>query len=347
MGIALSVTVCIAALLAAAPAEAQPAADAGAILFCSGRQLVQIRPDASERMVLARIDMSMQDAALSPDGGVLLWVRGTSLIRHLYIRLPGADAVHLDVVRGRGEGFGPLRFRTGAPQLLYSARGEIKLLDAAAGSTRVIAHGDRPQWLGNGPQFIYETGARGEDQEIGIHLASVENEDDELIIPYGAAAVTSPDGRLVAYISPAQDDDPKVYVMEVATREPKQLEASTRFDRPLALSPDGGVLVTCRADLSSPEGMVRFDLVAFRLADGSTTVLDSGSEVFTEACISPDGTTVCFVARRGGETHLYLVPIAGGEATGLSPGDSDCRSPRWYTVGAQPGLTATSPPAQP
>jgi len=257
----------------------------------------------------------------------MAWVRGTAYISHVHIQVDAATATAVDVIRGRNQQAGCLGFRPDSSALIYSGGGRVVVVDLPSCRARVVARGDRGQWVAGGPQFIYETGAREEDEEIGLHLASVEADTDELVAPYGCQAVVSPDGARVAYRMPFASDDPRVYIMELGTRQAREMDQSTRFDRPLAFSPDGSRLLVDRADLGGEA--LRFELCVLDVATGAFTRLHSGGTDTYEAAFSPSGQRVCLAATVDGRRGLYTVGADGQGLAPLSPGDSDVRSPHW------------------
>lgn len=309
-----------------ATAADSPASE-GLITYCSGPFAYLISPDGTNKVQLAHARMALQDVALAPDGVTMAWVRGTAFISHVYVQVDAATTMAVDVIRGRNQRVGCLGFRPDSSALLYSGGGRVVLVDLPSCRTRVVARGDRGQWVAGGPQFIYETGAREEDEEIGLHLASVEGGPDELVVPYGCQAVVSADGARIAYRMPFASDDPRVYIMELASRQSREMDQSTRFDRPLAFSPDGGLLLVDRADLSGDA--LCFQLCVLDVATGGIARLHSGSTETYEAAFSPGGQRVCFAATVDGRRMLHTVSIDGQGLSIVAPDDGDVRSPHW------------------
>ena len=58
---------------------------------------------------------------------------------------------------------------------------------------------------------------------------------------------------------------------------------------------------------------------------------------------SPDGQWISFLSARGGETQLYRLPLAGGEAERLTSGKSGVGAYAWAPDGASIAFTATEP----
>lgn len=303
-----------------------PASD-GFITYCSGRFAYLISPDGTNKVQLAQARLALQDLALAPDGVTMAWVRGTAFISHVHVQTDTATATVVDIIRGRDQQVGFLGFRPDSSALLYSGGGRVVLVDLPSCRARVVARGDRGQWVAGGPQFIYETGARDEDEEIGLHLSSVDGDRDELMVPYGCQAVVSPDGARIAYRMPFASDDPRVYTMELSTRQAREMDQSTRFDRPLVFSPDGARLLVDRADLSGDA--LRFELCVLDVATGAVTRLHSGGTDTYEAAFSPSGERVCFAATVDGRRGLYTVDADGKNVSAIAPNDGDVRSPRW------------------
>jgi len=314
--------------------DAQPAPDGGVIVYSAATGVYLASPDGSSRVELVRSAEPVADAALWRARDMTVWTVSHPLIAHLLVRPPGGESRYVDTVRGRNEAFGPVSFGDDPPSMLYSGDGSVKLYKPDDATTVTVALGDRATWLGAGPQFVYETGGRDRDEEIGIHLASVADDSDELIVPYGSHATPSAWGERLACRVRPPGEEARLAVVDIATRAAIQAPGSGAADTPLALAGNGDLVLATRQEGLPPDAE-RWSLVLFDLLEGSVTVLHGPSGAPYDGCFSPESGYVCFTAQVNGGRRLYLVALDGSGLRELAPDDTQCRSPHWY--GPAPG----------
>ncbi len=111
------------------------------------------------------------------------------------------------------------------------------------------------------------------------------------------------------------------------------------------LSPDGRQVVytLAQADWKADKRIAHIWRVQ---SDGTGTVqLTSGTEGETSPRWSPDGTTIAFVAKRGGSEHaqIYLIPNGGGEGRALTHHPTSVSRPWWSPDGREIYFMAPDP----
>jgi len=102
-----------------------------------------------------------------------------------------------------------------------------------------------------------------------------------------------------------------------------------------AISPDGATVVAAvtRYDLKDNKGLTDLWLWS---ADGKVQrALTTNPANDSSPVISPDGKSLAFVSQRNGDTapQLYLLPMAGGEATRLTSVPTGVAQPKWFPDG--------------
>lgn len=136
----------------------------------------------------------------------------------------------------------------------------------------------------------------------------------------------SPNKKDVAYFS-YKDGNPKVYLMDVNTREStlvgnfKGMTFAPRF------SPDGKKLLISLARRGNS------DIYTYDLATKKQTQLTNHPSINTSPSYSPDGKKIVFNSDRGGNQQLYIMNADGSGVHRISFGEGTYATPVWSPRG--------------
>lgn len=243
------------------------------------------------------------------------------------------DAATIVYVRGasaQGESHpvpNPAWFPQGAHQQIWA-------VSASGGEPRLIAEGHSPAIAPDGKTVVYLS--KGQ-----IWLASLNAKGprpEQLLQLRGSVEHMrwSPDGAHLAFVS-ARDDHSFIAVYTLAKKTITYLDPSTDFDNSFVWSPDSRRIAFLR--IPSVRDAILFEPHrsglpwSIRIADVSTA---RGSEIWRSAegvgsvyrrTDSEDqlhwvaGDRIVFPWEHDGWLHFYAVPVAGGTASLLTPGD--------------------------
>jgi len=129
----------------------------------------------------------------------------------------------------------------------------------------------------------------------------------------------SPDGARLAFLSDREGKPAQLYVMAANGGEARKLTSLEHGAGPARWSPDGmRLLFAARVPTEQPPS----DMAARER-------WDQRPRVVTKAHYKYDGTGYLFDTRG----HLFVVPVKGGEATQITDGDCDDRTPAWSPDG--------------
>jgi dipeptidyl aminopeptidase/acylaminoacyl peptidase len=113
----------------------------------------------------------------------------------------------------------------------------------------------------------------------------------------------------------------------------------------LLLSPDGNRLAMVVSEPAKPTGQRRniwlYDLVARSLEQFTASTKSDSRPRW-----SPDGRTLAFLSNRDGESQIYLIPLAGGEAKPLTDSKTGIQSFEWAPDGKRIALETTAPKSE-
>ena len=136
----------------------------------------------------------------------------------------------------------------------------------------------------------------------------------------------SPNMKEVTYFS-YKDGNPKVYLMDVNTREStlvgnfKGMTFAPRF------SPDGKKLLISLARRGNS------DIYTYDLATKKQTQLTNHPSINTSPSYSPDGKQIVFNSDRGGNQQLYIMNADGSGVHRISFGEGTYATPVWSPRG--------------
>lgn len=151
----------------------------------------------------------------------------------------------------------------------------------------------------------------------------------------------SPDGRLVAYVSIADDRTGDLYVLDLETGENIQLfaEGGDSFADP-AFSPDGAALA---AAVTAADG-TNADIYVFSSDGTSATPLTETPDVSEAGPVwSPDGASLAYLSAAEEAVRIVVVPAGGGEPVVVDESDSPRTGLTWAADGELLYFVAQTP----
>lgn len=138
----------------------------------------------------------------------------------------------------------------------------------------------------------------------------------------------SQQGDRIIYTS-YQSGQPRVYLMDIATVQPRPLEAIPAGNMTFSprFSPDGNRVVF------SMEQGGNTEIFLLDLATGQRVQLTNSPAIETAPSFSPDGSQIVFESDRTGTQQIYVMPSSGGEARRISQGTGRYGTPVWSPRG--------------
>lgn len=136
----------------------------------------------------------------------------------------------------------------------------------------------------------------------------------------------SPNQQQLTYID-LGNGDPQIYVLDLATGQPRRLGNFGAMTFSPRFSPNGQRMVF------SIEGGGSTNIYAMDIAGGRPQQLTSGAAIDTSPSFSPDGSAIAFESDRGGSSQIYLMGPNGGPAQRISFGDGIYNTPVWSPKG--------------
>jgi TolB protein len=161
----------------------------------------------------------------------------------------------------------------------------------------------------------------GRGRELEIHEEeSAAGSEEEVESPNHPAF--SPDGRLVAFDAETTRERTKIFVLELATGELREIENEADHNASPAFSPDGQRLAFAQID-----AQYVWDICVVRLAGGKQNCLTRTATSDVEPSWSPDGRSIIFASDRDDPGHLirslYIMRADGGGVRRLTSGFDD------------------------
>jgi dipeptidyl aminopeptidase/acylaminoacyl peptidase len=240
---------------------------------------------------------------------------------------------------------------TGAPEAKGSPR-EVWLATVQGGQAKALTQGgssESPLWSPDGRSLAYLSDQAGRTQ---ISLMSADGSNARVLTNHAAsirAFQWSRDGKSIAFLAaaeaPARDQDPRIvhivsgsdvpthlWVVDVGSRQERQVTSGTfdvasgRFGSEFAWKPDGSGFVVIGSERPDPEHWSDH-IYSVDLADGTTQEIVATAGPLGALRLSPDGSTIAYLASRGGQgesaTDLYVVGVSGGSARDLTGSSID------------------------
>ena len=216
----------------------------------------------------------------------------------------------------------------------HGAHQQIWAIGAGSGEPRLIADGHSPAIAPDGKSLVFLS----KGQIWSASLDAKEEKPGQLLQLRGSADHLrwSPDGAHLAFVS-AREDHSFVAVYTPSQKSILYLDPSTDFDRAFAWSPDSRQIVFQRIPSvrdailfephrAGPPWSIRIADIAtgkgreiWRATEGPGSVYrgtDSEDQLHWVA-----GDQIVFPWEHDGWLHFYAVPVAGGTASPLTPGD--------------------------
>ena len=251
----------------------------------------------------------LSDLHWTPDGASIVYVRGDSA-EGTYHAVPNSAW-----------------FPLGAKQQIWE-------ISVGGGEPRLVAEGKSPAIAPNGKMLAYL--ARG---QVWTVLLDIQNAKPEQIVEmhgFTMGVRWSPDSSRLAFVS-NRGDHSFIVVYSVKEKSLDYLDASTDLDIEFVWSPDSKRIAFLRvpfvkpaiwfkARRTGPPWSIRAADVAtgqarevWRAADGMGSVYQPTESADQMHWVA--GDRIVFPWERDGWLHFYSVPVAGGAATLLTPGD--------------------------
>ena len=124
----------------------------------------------------------------------------------------------------------------------------------------------------------------------------------------------SPDGAQIAYTSDRSSNFPVVSIMDKDGKNPRQLlTAATGLDAAdsMSWSPNGSRIAVTALSIFSPAPT---QIHLLDVAKGTTEKLTSNAGGAFDPAWSPDGESIAYIGRDGGQGELWVKRLDGGEA---------------------------------
>jgi dipeptidyl aminopeptidase/acylaminoacyl peptidase len=265
----------------------------------------------------------------------------------------------------------PGRPRASAVVMDLSTKQSMPLSNGQTGAARGGGGGGAARWSPDGKWIAYQGTVDGKSglcvEELSTKkstfLAPISGTNSPLP-GTGNHISWSPDGKQIAYISampgpePSANGDPHVitrylykptasegvnpyndnmrlhiFVVDIATKEVKQLTSGDRYEHSIQWSPKGDVILFESNMQPNPDQDFNYDVLTVNVADGTIKQLTHSVGPKYGAVWSPDGSLIAFthtvrpitsMETTGEDTHLWVMN-ADGSNPHLLPGQLDMR----------------------
>ena len=136
----------------------------------------------------------------------------------------------------------------------------------------------------------------------------------------------SPNMKEVTYFS-YKDGQPKVYIMDLNTRESSLVGNFPGMTFAPRFSPDGNSLIMSLTNRGNS------DIYTYNLRTKTKRQLTNHPSINTSPSYSPDGSKIVFNSDRGGNQQLYVMNADGSNAHRISFGEGTYATPVWSPRG--------------
>jgi dipeptidyl aminopeptidase/acylaminoacyl peptidase len=325
----------------------------GCVLACSLQAAAQQKSFTLEQVMSAPFPSELTAA---PSGGVVAWVFDARGVRNIWAAEPSGDGYKAHQVTSYtdddGQEIAQLAWAPDTRSIVYARSGDFEgdgsepnpasvpqgveqdiwVVPLAGGAPKKLAEGHSPAVSPRGERVAFI--AKGQiwlvktdGSEKAAQLVHTKGDADDL--------KWSPDGSKLAYVS-GRSDHSFIGVYDFTSKSVRYLDPGVDHDCEPIWSPDGKRIAFIRIPFSSPFmfGPHRNGQPwSIRVADVATGqgrqvwMADEGAgSVFhgfeaDQQLLWGDGDRLVFPWEKSGWVHLYSVPVAGGPATELSPGE--------------------------
>lgn len=206
-----------------------------------------------------------------------------------------------------------------------------RLLAATTGTNAVLPRtGERITWSPDGKQIAYTSTAPGPEADAN---------GDPMVITRYAYKPTASEG-LTRF---SDNRRTHIYIVDVASRQSRQLTSGVRDEHSVAWSPNGREIVYASNPEKDSDRVFRQDLFVVDVASGTTRTLAHMNAVATHPQWSPDGSMITFLGTvrpfQSSETnmehsHVWVVNADGSNRRDIGAVvDNSQGPPRWSPDG--------------
>jgi dipeptidyl aminopeptidase/acylaminoacyl peptidase len=327
LSLALLAATCLAAPVAAAPANAPNPIFTGRDLF----------------------DLSAaSDPQISPDGRTIAYVRRSADImtdkaRSSIWLINVATGEQSPLAAATGDHFSP-KWSPDGRRLAYVSSAEggapqlfVRWMDTGQ-TVRVTGLPDSPQalaWSPDGRRIAYLMNVPDEGPKLGSAPEKPEGANWAKPLQVIDKVTYRADGA--GYLKPGFD---KIFMVEADGGAPRQLSFGAYFDGPPEWTPDGRAIIFS-ANRSPDWELAGRESEIYRLdiASGQLTPLTSRKGPDAGPEVSPDGRQIAFIGfddspKAFEQAHIYVMPVNGGPARRIAPSlDRDINQIEWAPDG--------------
>ncbi len=243
-------------------------------------------------------------------------VNGMGSVKHVALSRDGSRAAYASLAMSSNLWAVPVDPATGEPT------GPIRQV------TRETGRNSRPAVSRDGTKVAFSRWRPGANQDIWVVDADGSNAVQRTTDPSDDDYPGwMPDGRHLSFMSQRLGRRTLFLLDLVTGRDEKLADFGPGLDA-IRVSPDGR-----RAAFHAAGGRKTLNVFVADLPSGKPRALTDDPELAAFPCWSPDGRTLAFEVKRGGDTHVAVVPSAGGEVRELTGGSGQAWPYSWSPDG--------------